>query len=111
MVTITKTIPVRLTEGFRAARSMTKQHAKTFYFASHFLPAAKRPAAYAVYAFCRISDDTVDSASSSSMAKNLSRIQDCLTAVYDGSPLTDALLLAFKHTVDTYAIPKQYFDE
>jgi phytoene synthase len=102
-----------IADGFSAARAITKQHAKTFYFASHFLPAEKRPAAYAVYALCRISDDTVDADSSSTAAvvKNLSRIQDSLNAVYDGSPLTDDLLMAFKQTVDTYAIPKLYFDE
>jgi len=103
----------RIADGFSAARAITKQHAKTFYFASHFLPSEKRPAAYAVYALCRISDDTVDADSSSTtaVAKNLSRIQGSLNAVYDGSPLTDDLLMAFKQTVDTYAIPKLYFDE
>ncbi len=102
----------RIADGFSAARAITKQHAKTFYFASHFLPAEKRPAAYAVYALCRISDDTVDTGASSAVAKNLSRIQGSLNAVYDGSPLTDDdLLAAFKQTVETYAIPKLYFDE
>jgi phytoene synthase len=102
-----------IADGFSAARAITKQHAKTFYFASHFLPSEKRPAAYAVYALCRISDDTVDAVSSSTaaVAKNLSRIQDSLNAVYDGSPLTDDLLIAFKQTVSTYAIPRLYFDE
>jgi phytoene synthase len=100
-----------LADGFRAARTITKLHAKTFYFASHFLPAEKRPAAYAVYALCRISDDTVDTDSSSAVAQNLSRIQGSLNAVYDGSPLTDNLLMAFRQTVDTYAIPRLYFDE
>jgi len=104
---------MRIADGFSAARAITKQHAKTFYFASLFLPEEKRPAAYAVYALCRISDDTVDADSSSTVAvaKNLSRIQGSLNAVYDGSPLTDDLLIAFKQTVATYAIPKLYFDE
>jgi phytoene synthase len=103
----------RIADGFSTARAITKQHAKTFYFASHFLPEEKRPAAYAVYALCRISDDTVDAVSSSTAAaaKNLSRIQDSLNAVYDNSPLTDDLLIAFKQTVATYAIPRLYFDE
>ena len=44
----------------KICRSMTRQHAKTFYFASHVLPAAKRRDAYAVYAFCRHVDDRID---------------------------------------------------
>ena len=96
-----------IADGFSAARAITKQHAKTFYFASHFLPSEKRPAAYAVYALCRISDDTVDADSSSTaaVAKNLSRIQGSLNAVYDGSPLTDDLLMAFKQTVEPMPYP------
>ena len=39
---------------------MTRHHAKTFYFASHVLPAQKRSDAYAVYAFCRHVDDQID---------------------------------------------------
>ncbi len=46
--------------GFMQAEAITKEHAKTFYFASRFLNKKERCAAYAVYAFCRISDDAVD---------------------------------------------------
>ncbi len=98
-------------QGFRAARSITKQHAKTFYFASHFLPAAKRAAAYAVYAVCRMSDDVVDRDPSAAVAKNLAHMQQRIHAVYDGAPLSDDLLSAFRETVTTFAIPQCYFDE
>jgi len=46
--------------GFAAARDVCRQHARSFYFASVFLPKPKRDAAYAVYAFCRLIDDAVD---------------------------------------------------
>lgn len=46
--------------AFLAARDVCRRHARSFYFASHFLPAEKRYAAYAVYAFCRMVDDAVD---------------------------------------------------
>lgn len=39
----------------------TREHARTFTLASHLLPARKRRAAFAVYAFCRVADDMVDS--------------------------------------------------
>lgn len=42
--------------------TMTRTFAKTFYFASHFLPMEKRRACYAVYGFCRFVDDLIDEA-------------------------------------------------
>lgn len=39
---------------------ITRTFAKTFYFASHFLPIEKRRACYAVYGFCRFVDDLID---------------------------------------------------
>ena len=39
---------------------MTRYHSRTFYLASGLLPADKRRAARALYAFCRVSDDVVD---------------------------------------------------
>lgn len=40
--------------------AITREHARTFTLASHLLPAHKRRAAFAVYAFCRVADDMVD---------------------------------------------------
>ena len=36
------------------------EHSKTFYLATSLLPAAKRRATRALYAFCRVTDDIVD---------------------------------------------------
>ncbi len=41
-------------------RSIVRRHARTFWLASHFLPAEKRRATFALYAFCRVADDMVD---------------------------------------------------
>src|SRR5512141_869863 len=41
---------------------IVRRHARTFTLASYFLPAKKRRAAFAFYAFCREADDIVDSA-------------------------------------------------
>ncbi len=40
--------------------SVTRQYARTFAFASRFLPPVQRRGAFAVYAFCRVADDLVD---------------------------------------------------
>ncbi|MEP7064466.1 MAG: phytoene/squalene synthase family protein [Gemmatimonadota bacterium] len=41
--------------------AVTRHHARTFALASRFLPAKERRGAFAVYAFCRVADDIVDS--------------------------------------------------
>jgi phytoene synthase len=48
---------------------VSRTHARTFALASRLLPAAKRRAAFALYAFCRIADDLVDSAPYASVAE------------------------------------------
>jgi phytoene synthase len=47
-------------EAFAAARQICRRHAKSFFFASSFLPRPKRDAVYAVYAFCRMIGDAID---------------------------------------------------
>lgn len=56
-----------LTSVNDAAQTMriVRNHARTFWLASHFLPTEKRRAAYALYAFCRVADDMVDGAATS----------------------------------------------
>jgi phytoene synthase len=46
--------------AFRAVREACRRHGKDFYFASAFLPRAKRHAAHAVYAFCRMVREAID---------------------------------------------------
>jgi 15-cis-phytoene synthase len=51
-----------LATSYAWCRASTRRHAKSFFFSSFPLPAARRRAAYAVYAFCRHADDLVDEA-------------------------------------------------
>ena len=59
------------TDDARACAQIVRSHARTFTFASHFLPGEKRRAANAVYAFCRTADDIVDADSAESGAASL----------------------------------------
>jgi phytoene synthase len=47
-------------KAYRYCRSVTKTHAKSFYFAAKFLPGYKQLPIYALYALCRHVDDEVD---------------------------------------------------
>lgn len=49
----------------KVCRSVTRTHARTFFLASSLLPAEKRRASFALYAFCRAVDDAVDVGASS----------------------------------------------
>ncbi|MCX7833887.1 MAG: phytoene/squalene synthase family protein, partial [Ignavibacteria bacterium] len=49
-----------LTKAYEYCKNISKKYAKTFYFASFFLPKEKRYACYAIYAFCRYADELVD---------------------------------------------------
>jgi len=101
----------RLAHGFAMARSITREHARTFYFASHLLAPEKRAAAYAVYALCRISDDTVDRNRTGAILSELEKVRTAIHAAYNGATLADDLLLAFQNTIHRYAIPRHCFDE
>jgi phytoene synthase len=120
-----------LTAAFAASRGICRRHAKSFYFASFFLPKNKRNAAYAVYAFCRMIDDAIDqddpsieSAAGSScgscgeLESRLAMFRDRLDEIYSGQlhlpnhefrSETQHALCAFARTVDRYEIPKGYF--
>lgn len=100
-----------LQAGYAQARAITKQWAKTFYFASLFLPRDKQRAAYAVYALCRISDDAVDATNHAQRSRALSCINGNIGRAYGKDALTDPLLIAFRETITRYRIPQNYFDE
>jgi phytoene synthase len=117
--------------AFVAAREICRRHARSFYFASHFLPVEKRYAAYAVYAFCRLIDDAVDQeggeeertaegtvgiASASRIESRLAHFATVLGNAYarrptppEGDDESHLALYAFALTVRRYRIPGQHF--
>ena len=97
-------------EGLNSARAITRQWAKTFYFASHLLTREKRDAAYAVYAICRISDDAVDG-STKNPRQSLAVIKTRIASSYEAKTGNDGLALLFSETIKKYTIPKHCFDE
>lgn len=94
-----------------AGALLTKKYAKTFYFASHFLPKDKKYAAYAVYAICRVSDEAVDGKTINNNTKSLDRIKENIDSAYGKGEIRNNVLLAFRDTVTKYDIPKYYFDQ
>src|SRR5512135_3485790 len=109
------TAAVRPSADFAVCRDITRRHAKSFYFASHVLPREKKLDAYAVYAFCRLADNTVDEAahtdSADAIARSIEELRELLSNVYAGTPMVDPVVRALQFTVSERQIPKSLFDD
>jgi len=98
-------------------RGMTREHAKTFYFASHVLPVQKRRDAYAVYAFCRYVDDLIDLApDETSRLRAFADLEHLLHGAYQAEEPENLVrslpwLVAFRETAQRRAIPQSYFQD
>jgi phytoene synthase len=92
-------------------RTVTKASRSNFGFAFFFLPPAKREALYAIYAFCRLTDDLVDEAGAASPGEALARLQtwrgelDACLRGEGAHPVMQHLAEAIR----AYRIPHRYF--
>ncbi len=93
------------------ARLVTKGSGSNFYYAFRFLPKAKREAIFAVYAFCRLSDDLVDQSKAGGDPKSaLSRWRRELDGYFHNGA-SHPVIVAVGETARRFNIPKQYFEE
>ncbi|MEO6587944.1 MAG: phytoene/squalene synthase family protein [Pyrinomonadaceae bacterium] len=61
-------------KAYSYCESVTKSHAKSFFFAAKFLPKHKRKAVYPIYAFCRHVDDEIDEIGDGEEAKAIETV-------------------------------------
>ncbi len=99
----------RLLEQAHAyCRDLTAKHSRSFFMASSLLPAGKRQAARALYAFCRVSDDIVDGAHSAAGSRLLTWRQHILAP----QPNRDDLVaIAWADARLRYGIPQRYAEQ
>jgi phytoene synthase len=86
---------------------ITALHARTFSLASRLLPAEKRRAANALYAFCRLADDLVDQQSARTTAElreDLQHYRVRLDRALQGAA-DSAMLRELMWVVHTYQVP------
>lgn len=104
-------------QAYRHCRSITLRYARTFYFASVFLPKPKRNACYAVYAFCRYIDDLVDTVSGErevnrdAIDRTIAEWQRRLDLTYAGELVDDPVMIAWGDTLRRFSIPRNLPDE
>ncbi len=67
---------ILLETAYRYCESVTREHAKSFYFAAKFLPEYKQKPIYALYALCRHIDDEVDEAEVSSSKEAIEAVEN-----------------------------------
>jgi 15-cis-phytoene synthase len=96
-------------DAYELCRQMTAKHAKTFYLASLLFPEEKRRAIWAIYAWCRRTDELVDGPQSRlTTPETLDRWEQQLESVFAGQPLDD-LDVALVDTVKRFPIDIQPF--
>jgi len=90
---------------------VTKASGSNFYYAFLFLPKPKREAIYAVYAFCRLSDDLVDEVKAGGdPAAALTRWRQELDTDFHGGA-RHPVIAAVGQAARRFTIPKAYFQE
>ncbi len=101
---------MNVAEAYDHCRAITHKHGGNFSVGFRFLPAVKRRAVYAAYAFCRVADDIADEGSDSVPEKltALDAWQRELDAAYEQRP-TQPITIALADALQHFAIPKSAF--
>ncbi len=105
---------ITLEDAYTYCRQISKDHAKTFYLASMFLPKKQQKPIFAIYALLRTVDDIVDMAevkltngliTGEEIQRMLegwkSKLQSCYSGKFDHDPI----MMAWHDTLKSYAIP------
>ena len=99
-----------LKAAYDHCKRVTRAEAKNFYYAFRTLPAKKRRAIYAAYAFCRLCDDIADGDLPLDEKRRLleeTRARLTLGRDVESHPVFSAL----RDTIDSYGIPVRHFVE
>lgn len=97
-----------LEASYAAAERVTAEWARSFYFASRFLPDEKRRAIFAVYDYCRHVDNLVDRRGDTPVERvraQLGEVGDLVRRLHAGQPPADVRWLGLWDTLRRYPIP------
>lgn len=99
-----------LAAAYHHCDAITKFHSRTFYMASGLLPEDKRRATRALYAFCRVTDDIIDSQQSAASRRRMLNNWRS-TVLVDHPPAGELVALAWADTERRYNIPRGYAEQ
>jgi len=98
-----------LDAAYLLCESITRENSKTFYIASGLLPADRRRAARALYAFCRVTDNIIDHAQDETSDVTRARLERWRALALDSHPPTDEMVaLAWADARHRFHIPGGY---
>ncbi len=103
--------PALRAQAYAYSGALTHAYSRTFYLASGLLPAGKRAAARALYAFCRVSDDIVDQPGEAQAAQLADWRRRALAGQPTAHAADDPVALAFADARARYAIPRRYAEQ
>lgn len=99
-----------LQSDFRYCEQVIKQHSKSFYYAFSRLPDDKAQAVFAIYAFCRAADDSVDeNHGRSAQLAALDQLTDELNRFARRQEADLPLWRALRFVFDTYGLDTEPF--
>jgi 15-cis-phytoene synthase len=99
---------VALQRAYAYCESLIAEHGRTFYLASSLLPADKRRAIRALYAFCRVTDDIVDRPERNAEEALAAWRREVISA---RPPRDDLVGTAWADTRLRYRIPHRYAEQ
>jgi phytoene synthase len=97
-----------LERSYRAAERTTAEWARSFYFASRFLPPAKKRAIFALYDYCRHADNLVDTRGPRAAADvrgELAELGDLVRRLHAGAAAPCERWLALGDTLRRFPVP------
>jgi len=104
---------LKLDQAYAACRAIAKREAKNFYYAFIALPAPRRNAICAIYAFMRKADDLADD-ESLPRDERRRRLESWLAdwrGACHGGDSSDLVFVAVRDAVERFAIPLNLLDE
>lgn len=96
-----------LNQAYRYCEAVTAIHSRSFHLASSLLPARKREATRALYAFCRVTDDIVDRPDDRAEEKLAGWRRLLNAADHDG----ELVAIAWSDTRARFQVPQRYAEQ
>lgn len=100
---------VSVEDSYELCRQITARYSKTFYLGTQLMPEAKRRAIWAIYVWCRRTDELVDGpGASATTPETLDRWEEHLESIFAGYPLDD-LDVALVDTLSSFSMEIEPF--